>query len=145
DRDALVFGADPDGEAETAWPVAIGEPVRTPWGTLALTPLEAVPTAWPAGPDEEVAVADALAAPLVLRPGRAGHRVRPLGLDGTKRVSDLLTEAKVPPSERARQLVLCAGPDGEVVWVVGHRLAHGARLRRDTRGAVRLAWVPLDP
>src|SRR5690606_41354736 len=99
-----------------------------------VTPLDAVPGAVASDdPDVEIADAEALAAPLVLRRWRPGDRLRPLGLDGTKRVSDLLTEAKVPPSERAGQLVLCAGPEGEVVWVVGQRLAAAARARPQTR------------
>ncbi|HLT45995.1 MAG TPA: tRNA lysidine(34) synthetase TilS [Rubricoccaceae bacterium] len=143
DRDALVFEPSPGEAAPEAYEVTIGTPVETPAGTLEVTPLDAVPGAVASDdPDVEIADAEALAAPLVLRRWRPGDRLRPLGLDGTKRVSDLLTEAKVPPSERAGQLVLCAGPEGEVVWVVGHRLAEAARVRPQTRRTVRLMWTP---
>ena len=124
--------------------MTVGAPAETPEGTLLIEPLEAVPEAVAsADPNAEVADAAALVAPLVLRPWRPGDRFRPLGLGGTKRVSDLLTEARVPPSERARRLVLCAGE--AVVWVVGLRLAHVARVRPETRRAVRLSWTPAPP
>ncbi|HYE95143.1 MAG TPA: tRNA lysidine(34) synthetase TilS [Rubricoccaceae bacterium] len=122
---------------------------ETPDGTLTVTPLgpidpELVADPSVTGPNDEVVDADVLMDPLALRPWQAGDRFQPLGLDGTKRVSDLLTERLVPPEDRARQRVLCAGQEGRIVWVVGHRLAEGARLRVDTREVVRLAWRPVE-
>lgn len=95
-------------------------------------------------PRVEIVDADVLRGPLALRPWRPGDRIAPLGLGGRhKKVSDLLTERRVPPSERARQLVLTAGP--AVVWVVGHRLAEHARIGPSTRRALRLTWEPAAP
>jgi tRNA(Ile)-lysidine synthase len=144
DRDALVIEPAPGAPDPDGLVVRIGEAVETEAGTLEVLPLDVSPdlVAVPAGGTVEVADAAALRSPLVLRPWRAGDRFQPLGLDGTKRVSDVLTERRVPPSERERQRVLCAGPEGEIVWVVGHRLAHAARLRPDTARAVRLTWAP---
>lgn len=144
DREALVFESAPAVSPREAWPVWPGVATGTPYGTLTLEPLGAVPSAVASGgPNVEVADADALVEPLVLRRWREGDRFRPLGLGGTKKVSDLLTERKVPPSEREHQLVLCAGD--AVLWVVGYRLAEAARLRPETRRAVRLVWAPLGP
>lgn len=67
--------------------------------------------------------ADRLRAPLLLRPWRAGDRFRPHGGRGARLVSDLLIDAKVPRDMKSRVYVLCA--DGEIAWVVGHRLAEG--------------------
>jgi tRNA(Ile)-lysidine synthase len=113
---------------------------ETPWGTLTLEPLAALPQGWDRDPNVEVADADRLSGPLELRTWRPGDRLRPLGMEGEKRVSDLLTDQQVPPSERFRQLVLTAG--GEVAWVVGHRLAEGFRVGEGTRRAVRMRWSP---
>ena len=98
-----------------------------------------------ASPCTEVMDRQALVDPLVLRRWRHGDRIRPLGLSGAKRVSDVLTEAKVEPSVRAQQLVLCAGPERRIVWVVGFRLAHGARIRHDTQEAVCFTWHSAPP
>jgi tRNA(Ile)-lysidine synthase len=136
ERARLVVEEGGVGEAET--PVPAEGAVATPFGTLAVEPLAAVPAPAPGGTGEEVVDADVLTPPLVLRPWRAGDAFRPLGMEGTKRVSDLLTERKVPPGARARQLVLTAA--GRIVWVVGHRLAHEARLTPATARAVRLTW-----
>lgn len=146
DRDALVVEPVRAAPPPEALPVERGVPAETPAGTLEVVALDGPPlVAAPSGGLEEVADADALRSPLVLRPWRAGDRLRPLGLSGTKKVSDLLTERKVPPPERARQRVLCAGPEGEIMWVVGHRLAHAARVHAGTARAVRLTWTPIEP
>lgn len=83
--------------------------------------------------------ASALAGPLVLRPWRAGDRIAVRGAE--RLVSGLLTDARVPPSERPEALVLtCAG---RLVWLVGHALADGARVSAaDTE---RFVWYPAPP
>lgn len=80
--------------------------------------------------------ADRLQWPLVVRPWRAGDRVRPLGMAGTRLVSDVLTEARVRPSERERQLVILSGES--VCWVVGHRVGHPFRVTEATEQVVSL-------
>lgn len=62
---------------------------------------------------------------LVAGPPRAGERMRPFGMDGSKLVSDLLREAGVPARARGEVPVVRArGADGGLacVWVGGIRL-----------------------
>lgn len=140
ERDALVIEPERDDPASQSWTARIGASTETPFGALYLEQADSDP------PDQatanrnlEVADAEALVEPLCLRRWRAGDRFNPLGLAGSKLVSDLLTEAKVPASERSNQLVLCSR--GKIVWVVGHRLAEEARIGRFTKRAVRLRWT----
>ncbi|MEL6616920.1 MAG: tRNA lysidine(34) synthetase TilS, partial [Bacteroidota bacterium] len=121
----------------------IGATVETPTGTLALEPLVSVPSVFPGSPHEEIVDAAALAGPLALRPWREGDRIRPLGMDGSRLVSDVLTDARIPPSTRRQRLVLASG--ATVVWVVGLRLAESARVRASTEQAVALRWTPQSP
>ena len=61
--------------------------------------------------------------PLFMRTWRAGDRIKPLGMRGTKKLQDVFVEMKVPRDARARVLLLeCRG---EVVWVMGYRVARG--------------------
>lgn len=133
DRDAVRF-VRPAAPAEVA--VQIGGETRTALGTLTLEP---EPSERSDGPGARLDAAG-LDAPLTLRTWRPGDRIAPLGLDGTKLVSDVLTERRVRPSERDRQLVLCAGE--RVAWVVGHRLAAWAAAVGETPSAVRATWQP---
>ncbi|QJD80066.1 tRNA lysidine(34) synthetase TilS [Spirosoma rhododendri] len=94
-------------------------------------------------PDAELSVAwldaDRLAEPLTLRIWQHGDRFRPLGLAGTKLVSDLLNDLKLEQRDRAQTLVLLSGHD--IAWVVGRRIAHRFRVRPDTRRLVRLTQI----
>lgn len=69
---------------------------------------------------------EAIGSTLRVRPPRAGDRFKPAGMRGSKLVSDLLTDAKVPRDERPWvPVVVKPGPRrnsrGEIVWVAGHR------------------------
>ena len=126
-------------------PVAVpwGETVSVPQGTLRVELLGERPDALDAGtPHVEHADADRLVGPLTLRTWRDGDRLRPLGLDGRKRVADLLTDARVPPHRRAAACLLCT--DEHPAWLVGHRLDHRVRVRPDTTRVARLTWDPRE-
>lgn len=69
---------------------------------------------------------------------RPGDRMRPFGMDGTRKVSDLLIDAKVP---RQSRLLVPVVRDGErIVWLAGVRMSEEYRVRPDTTNAVRLTW-----
>ena len=64
--------------------------------------------------------------PLVIRPRRPGDRVRLAGRR-TRRVQDLLVDARVPRADRDRLPLVCAGPDGAtILFIPGIGLAAGA-------------------
>ena len=139
DRDRLVFVPQPAAVPERQ-AVTLGTTV-TAAGILAVEEGRR-PERFEASPCAEYADAGRLRFPLTLRPWQPGDTLQPLGLDGSKKVSDLLTDRKVPPQHRAHQLVLVSG--GEIVWVVGHRLADPFRVRPETRRVVRLTWTPTN-
>lgn len=58
--------------------------------------------------------------PLLFRAWRAGDRIHPVGMKGSKKVSDLLTDAKVAHAER--QSVCVLESEGVIVWLAGHRV-----------------------
>lgn len=88
-------------------------------------------------PDSVVVDAGTLEAFVVDRP-RDGDRMRPLGLGGTKKLQDLLVDAKVPQRVRLATPVV---RDGErIVWVAGVRMAEGYKVTGSTVRAVRLTW-----
>ncbi len=131
DRDRIRIVID----AVPVAPVAVGsDGAEAPWGRLDRLGADAT--------DAGVLVdAAALVGPLVLRPWQPGDRLATRGAE--RLVSDLLTDARVPPSERPETLVLtCAG---RIVWLLGHRLAAGAAATDTTCSAERLVWHPALP
>jgi tRNA(Ile)-lysidine synthase len=63
------------------------------------------------------------AAPLTVRAARPGDRMAPLGLQGTKKLQDIFTDAKVPREQR--RLIPVVECRGEIVWLPGYRVARG--------------------
>ena len=74
---------------------------------------------------------------LQLRTWQLGDRIKPIGMKGSKLISDVLTDAKVPNSERLEQLVLC--DDEKILWCVGHAVSREA-LADDQSEKLKL-WV----
>ncbi len=115
------------------WPEELRLPVP---GTVSLPDGRAVSAELAAdGPPEsgpEVAVLDADRAgmELTVRLPRPGDRFTPSGMTGHKKLQDYFVDAKTPRGARRALLVLGRG---EVLWVVGHRLAETARPGDETR------------
>jgi tRNA(Ile)-lysidine synthase len=80
--------------------------------------------------------ADAVAGEIVVRGPCPGDRFRPLGLGGTKQLSDFFIDCKVPRAARACLPVVA---DAEkILWVAGMALDDRARLTPASRQALRL-------
>jgi tRNA(Ile)-lysidine synthase len=120
--------------------LGIGAPgtyVAGPW-TLVTDVREAEDVTVDIDPTVAVFDADTVHGDLRWRPWTDGDRFRPLGLDGSVLVSDLLTNAKVPHATRRDVMVLC--DDIGIVWVCGHRLADRVKVHADT-ARVRTATI----
>jgi tRNA(Ile)-lysidine synthase len=79
---------------------------------------------------------DAVDGPLLIRPRKPGDRLRPLGLNGTKKLQDILVDARVP-LQRRDSVPLVADRKG-VIWVVGHCIDQRVALSSKTRRVLRL-------
>ncbi|NBC18443.1 MAG: tRNA lysidine(34) synthetase TilS [Bacteroidetes bacterium] len=141
-REGLFFRpAPPTPPDPTPTELHPGTSVDVPQGVLSLDLLDAAPADVRAGGDTVAFVdASALDLPLTVRPWRPGDRVQPLGMTGTKRVSDLLTDARVPPYERPHVLVVTSGD--AIVWVVGLRLDERFKVTPASERVARLAVEP---
>jgi tRNA(Ile)-lysidine synthase len=80
--------------------------------------------------------ADAVAGPLTVRAARKGERVRPLSLQGSRKLSDVFTDRKIPGAERWTHPVVASGD--EVVWVPGVLRGEAGRVEPHTR---RILWL----
>ena len=71
---------------------------------------------------------------------RAGDVLCPLGMHGqSKKVSDLLNEARIPAAERPLVPVVRTSPTGPVVWVAGIRADERARCTTRTSHLLELS------
>lgn len=72
--------------------------------------------------------------PLVWRLWEPGDFFYPLGMDHRKKLSDFFVDTKVSIPDKQRLTVLES--NGEIVWVVGHRIDNRFKLTADTTKAV---------
>jgi tRNA(Ile)-lysidine synthase len=122
--------------------VALSVPGRIPLqggGTLAAQGPGEPPATWARSKGSEldpVAWLDAarLPGPLLVRPARAGDRMRPLGMEGHRKLGDIFNSLHSPPAARKRWPVVHSG--AVIVWLVGLRIGDGA-VTRATRRAIR--------
>lgn len=80
--------------------------------------------------------AAAVAGGLRVRAWRAGDRMAPLGLGGTRSVGDLFTDRRIP-RERRRAIPLVEAA-GEIAWIPGVATGERFRVTGDTAAAVHL-------
>lgn len=79
---------------------------------------------------------DKLIFPLTLRKWKSGDRFKPLGMKGTKLVSDFLIDVKVPMTEKENVLILESGQ--EIAWVVGYRISNDFKVKKSTLKAFEI-------
>jgi len=79
---------------------------------------------------------DVVSDPLTVDSVRSGDRFRPMGMAGTKKLSDLFVDDKVP--ERLRGLVPVVRDGDRIVWVAGLRLSEEYRVTDATTTVLRL-------
>jgi len=68
---------------------------------------------------------------IMVRFFRAGDRLKPLGMKGTKKLKSLFIDEKVPQEIRSTIPILTTG-DNDIIWVYGTRIAHPYRVTSDT-------------
>lgn len=79
--------------------------------------------------------------PLTLRRCREGDRFVPFGMEGSRLLSDFLTDLKRSRFEKHRQWVVTEA-SGAIVWVVGERTDNRFRLSADSKRALLLRRLP---
>ena len=89
--------------------------------------------------DEWTACLDrrAIGSSATVRAWRPGDRIQPLGMRGRKKLQDLFTDLRVPRPWRER--VPLFESERGIAWVVGHRIAHWAKVTPDA--SEQVLWV----
>lgn len=80
--------------------------------------------------------ADNIRGNFVIRKWQPADRFKPLGLKGTKKLSDYLTEIKIDSFTKQDQLVLLN--DKKIIWVIGHRIDDRFKITEKTKKVLKL-------
>ena len=92
-----------------------------------------------AGPEVAYLDPERLSWPLAVRPVRPGDRIRPPGLKGSKKLSDILIDRKIPRHQRERLAVVAR--EAEVIWVAGVVLGRDWALAKPGPKALRIRLI----
>ncbi len=132
-------GEDPRAVAPSLLPI----PGTADLGQAGLIIAEEVDPADTAGTSDSVTIDAGGLDRLVIDAPRPGDRMRPLGMAGSRKLSDLLVDAKVVRRDRPATPVV---RDGErIVWLAGVRMSEEYRIGAGTTRAVRLTWRRQKP
>ena len=81
--------------------------------------------------------ADKVVFPLSVRLIKEGDRMIPLGMKGSKLISDILTDTKVSYFDRQRQYVLLNN-DQQIIWLVGRRIDDRYKITSSTKTVLKI-------
>ena len=81
-----------------------------------------------------------VAFPFVVRPWQPGDWMRPLGLKGRKKLSDLFVDLKFGPLEKRKALVI-ADKGSHILALVGHRIDDSAKVTKNTASVTVLRVI----
>jgi tRNA(Ile)-lysidine synthetase-like protein len=74
--------------------------------------------------------------PFTIRPPALGDRMRPFGMSGRKKLSDIFIDRKIP--YRCRSNALVVEDRREIVWLAGVTTSESTRVTDETREVVEL-------
>lgn len=122
------------------WPLGMVGPQEIPELDLVVEVGHGDGPGRPLGADERMAVFDAglLPGPLVVRTRRPGDRLYPVGMTGSKKLQDILVDAKVPRRQRDRLPLIGSGD--ELLWLLPDRLD---RRFLATEQTVKKLWISI--
>jgi tRNA(Ile)-lysidine synthase len=73
---------------------------------------------------------------LTVRSPKVGDRFAPLGMSGSKKLSDFFVDRKIDrPLREEKSLLLCSD---KIVWIIGHEIADSVKITARTKKALQL-------
>jgi tRNA(Ile)-lysidine synthase len=85
---------------------------------------------------------DQLQYPLNLRKWKSGDRMKPLGMNGKKLVSDMLIDNKVDSFEKDNTYVITSGD--KIIWLVGIQSSEEFKVEGNTSNVLTMEYIKED-
>jgi tRNA(Ile)-lysidine synthase len=82
--------------------------------------------------------ADLIKYPSKIRPWTAGDSFRPLGMNGSKKISDFLIDNKIPLPDKKNIYVFESG--GEIAWLINYRIDDRFKITAKTRNVLLIEY-----
>ena len=83
---------------------------------------------------------DKIQFPLTLRHWHHGDRFHPLGMKGSKLLSDFFVDQKFMEAQK-QDIFLLVSADNQILWVVGYRIDDRFKVTSETKSVFRCGWM----
>lgn len=136
EREHLKFISDYAVQKSYEAEIRVGETKNIPGGKLTIKNCDDGTLIYSNNKNKEYISADSISDKFTVRSWKEGDSFRPLGLKGTKKISDFLNEQKVESSGKKNHLILLNR--NKVVWVIGLRIDDRFKLTSSTKKILEL-------
>lgn len=123
-------------DKEKIFKIKAGEKVRLKQGKLCIERIDKLPDVKSKDKSSEYIDAKTISGSFEVRNWKSGDYFYPLGMKQKKKISDFLADEKVDSSQKKDVLLLLN--NGEVVWVIGHRISNQHKITGLTKKYLRL-------
>ena len=135
ERDKLIISIEKESNI-TNIIIHEGDKIKLDIGSFSLNYVDKLPKKFNNSGNIEFISGDYLEDSLVLRNWKIGDKIQLLGMKGTKKISDVLTDLKISTVNRKSQLVLVN--KDQVVWIIGKRISEKYKITEKTKKIVKL-------
>ena len=136
DRDGIVIHHPKKERKSKTAKIIIGSSGQIEKRRVSISRVSKIPKAYPNNKNIEYISGDNVHGNFILRFWNNSDRFYPLGLSGSKKVSDFLNDKKIRSIEKRDQLVLLN--ENKIVWVVAQRIDERFKITDETRKVLQL-------
>jgi tRNA(Ile)-lysidine synthase len=136
ERDGLVIGKKLIAKQNTPVALIIGQEVEFDGKTISIEEVNRKMIKFTSNKLVEFISGDGLNKMFEVRKWKAGDKFQPIGMKGTKKISDFLSDIKTSSAEKKDHLVLTSS--GKIVWVVGLRIDERFKVTPKTKKIFKL-------
>ncbi|WP_422485653.1 tRNA lysidine(34) synthetase TilS [Gudongella sp. DL1XJH-153] len=79
---------------------------------------------------------------IFIRPREDGDRIKPLGMEGTKKVKDIFIDNKIPREERNNIPII--GDKKGIIWIPGNAISRDYRVDSNTRSILKITIKTIE-
>jgi tRNA(Ile)-lysidine synthase len=116
--------------------IEIGETIQIDKSFLSVERVKTVPQNFNNVGSLEFISGDNIEEKIIVRRWKKGDRIQLLGMKGTKKISDVLTDLKIPSYDRKKQLVLVN--KNEIIWIVGKKISEKYKITSKTKSVLKI-------
>lgn len=76
---------------------------------------------------------------IIIRTRKDGDKIKPLGMNGNKKLKDIFINSKVPIKDRDNVPIVCFGE--KIAWIVGYKVSENSKITGDTQKIIKIKFT----